>query len=316
MKVSIIVATYRASEHLSQAVASALAQTWDNLEVIVSDDAGDPSVRELVEKFADPRVRYRKNGRRLGPAGNHRAAFSVAEGELLGILNHDDLWRPTFLDRLCPAFSDPDVAIAFCDHDIVDESGKVLVAESDSNTRRWHRHTLKAGRHQPFTHLAAKGTIPVAMASIFRRGLLPPDSEWIDAGGAYDLYLAYLLAASGGAAHYVDERLTAWRVHDVQLTRNPDEEWLSGTLACYQAMKRDPAFASCGRAVRRGLAAAEYAMARRKLRQKQPFSSASHALASLRSRPTAWRPAAVLVASALQVVVRSAIASGRAVLSS
>src|SRR5262249_41108536 len=60
--VSIVITAYATRpDYLSTAIQSALGQTWGNLEVIVSDDSPDQSLRVLVEQFADPRVRYRHN---------------------------------------------------------------------------------------------------------------------------------------------------------------------------------------------------------------------------------------------------------------
>ena len=64
--VSAVIATYWAGEYLRHAIGSALAQTYVDLEVIVSDDADDPGVRELAESFDDSRIRYRSKPKSPG----------------------------------------------------------------------------------------------------------------------------------------------------------------------------------------------------------------------------------------------------------
>jgi GT2 family glycosyltransferase len=298
LKVSVVVATYKATEQLRRALALALSQTWADIEVIVSDDARDPAVQNLVMSFSDQRLRYRCNDDRLGPAGNHWAAFAEAKGELIGILNHDDVWKAGFVDELRPAFDDPEVILAFCDHDIIDADDSLLERQTELNSARWHRDTLAAGYHQPLAHLAARGVIPIAMGGLWRRSALPPLTDF-DPGGAYDLFLSLKLAASGGAAVYAPERLTSWRVHPEQLKSNPDLAWLDGSRQCFRWAISDERYGYCRSDVAAGLASAEYVLARRHLSQREFQKAAIHAAAALRLRPWRWRAWCVMVLAAL-----------------
>src|SRR5262245_28823703 len=147
--VSIIVAAHR-SDYLETALRSALAQTFEDFEIIISDDANCADTRHLVESLADSRLRYHPNPVALGPAGNHRAAFGVARGEFLAILNHDDRWEREFLATLVPPLqNDANLALAFCDHGIIDGTGKLLEKESASNCAQWGRDRLAPGIHRP-----------------------------------------------------------------------------------------------------------------------------------------------------------------------
>lgn len=241
--VSVIVATYKAGDYLREAIASALAQTLTNLEVVVSDDAANPEVRELCDAFGDPRIQYRSNPIKLGPAGNHSAGFGSARGHLISILNHDDIWKPTFLETVVPAFDDPRVSIAFCDHDVIDAKGQVLVTETTSNTRLWGRDLLVPGMQSETEKLVVRQSIPIAMGSVFLQSALPVSGIPIEAGPAYDLWLAYLLTRNG-RAHYTPERLTAWRTHSFNLTSAANPDWIVGAARCWETMLTDKSFNS------------------------------------------------------------------------
>jgi hypothetical protein len=65
-----------------------------------------------------------------------------------------------------------------------------------------------------------------------------------EAGPAYDLWLAYLLARGGGAAVYVPQRLAGWRTHAGSLSHAAGDAWLRGAARCWDAMAADPAFAA------------------------------------------------------------------------
>jgi hypothetical protein len=289
--VTAIVAAYRAGDYLREAIASALAQTWTDLEVLVSDDAADPAVRQLAESFNDSRVRYRANPVRLGVAGNHWAGFAAARGRYLAILNHDDLWRPDFLMVLVAALeSEPDVVVAFCDHDLIDAKSYVLTAKTDENSQRWGRSGLSPGRHCPFRDLVIRQTLPIAMGAVFRRDVIAP-AALPDVGPSYDLWLAYLLARAGGAAWYANRRLTGWRVHPDQLTGQTDLAWAGGAVACWQAMDQDPGFRAFRRPVRVTLSQSATGAAKAALIVGNARQAAQYARLALRAKPTnprAW----------------------------
>ena len=91
-KVSIIIPTYNRVSYLLQAIESALAQDYPNLEVIVSDNASTDTTREVVRKYVkDPRFKYFRNEKNLGMAGNwRRALYEYAVGDWAMLLSDDD----------------------------------------------------------------------------------------------------------------------------------------------------------------------------------------------------------------------------------
>ncbi len=297
--VTAVIATYRAGEYLRHAIGSVLAQTYVDLEVLVSDDADDPGVRRLAESFNDSRIRYRSNPSRRGPAGNHWAAMLAARGRYIAILNHDDLWRPEYLATAVPVLdSTPEAVLVFCDHDVVDLSGRSLPAEANRTTKQWGRDKLTRGQYRPFPELVARQTIPVAMGCLFRRDAIDL-TALPDVGPAYDLWLAFALCRTGGGAYYMTDRMTAWRVHPGQITATRDDAWARGTLICWQAMAEDPIFWPVRRTFRRRLADAARALGVAQLATGNHSAANSAARLAIRSRPANWRAWAVLGLSLL-----------------
>ncbi len=280
--VSIVIATYRSRhDHLSVAIASALGQSWQEIEVIVSDDSPDDSLRGFVAAFGDPRLRYRHNSPALGVARNHWVSFGEAEGEYIAVLNHDDWLAPAFVERLAGVLREqPDAVLAFCDHWIVDEFGRRLDDESDRNSATWGRTKLSEGMHLPFVTLVGDQTIPMAMGSLFRRTSLPAKLP-SDAGPAYDLWLTYLLCRDGAGAWFVRDRLAAWRTHGGSLSRQGGLGWLRGSAACWHAMAEDSSFAGVRRVARRKAALGYYGCAVRSWAGGRRIDCLGYALRSL-----------------------------------
>jgi glycosyltransferase involved in cell wall biosynthesis len=96
--ISIITPAYNASEFLSQTVASALAQTWRDFELLIVDDGSTDDTREIAQAWerTDPRIRVltRPHG---GPSAARNTAIAQARGSYFALLDSDDLWHPTFL---------------------------------------------------------------------------------------------------------------------------------------------------------------------------------------------------------------------------
>ena len=97
--ISVITPAYNASEFLSQTVASALAQTWRDFELLIVDDGSTDDTRAIALAWerTDPRIRVltRRHG---GPSAARNTAMAQARGQFFALLDSDDLWHPTFLD--------------------------------------------------------------------------------------------------------------------------------------------------------------------------------------------------------------------------
>lgn len=102
--VSVVVPVHRGARYLEETLRSVLGQAHRPLEVVVVDD-GPPDGSERIAREAGPEVRYVRRPDR-GPGGAKNAGVEVAEAEILGFLDQDDLWEATKLDVQLPAMAD------------------------------------------------------------------------------------------------------------------------------------------------------------------------------------------------------------------
>ena len=124
-RVSILIPAYRA-RFFAAALASARAQTYGALEIVVCDDSPDESIARIVSAIADERIRYVRNPARLGFEGNFTECLRQARGELVKFLNDDDLLAPQCVAALAGAFDfEPRIALATSRRVIIDEAGKL-----------------------------------------------------------------------------------------------------------------------------------------------------------------------------------------------
>jgi glycosyltransferase involved in cell wall biosynthesis len=105
--VSIGITTYnRADAYLGEALQSAVAQGYPNLEIIVSDNCSQDHTEELVRSFEDPRIRYFKQEQNLGANGNFNFCLEQARGAYFLLLHDDDLIDPDFVELCMDAADD------------------------------------------------------------------------------------------------------------------------------------------------------------------------------------------------------------------
>ena len=91
--VSILISNYNYATYLGQAIESLLAQTYENFEVVICDDGSTDSSREILERFRAQNSRiktiYQTND---GQSLALNAAFSASSGEIICLLNADDVF--------------------------------------------------------------------------------------------------------------------------------------------------------------------------------------------------------------------------------
>ena len=241
-QVSVILTVYKRTDFLSEALRSALEQTFHEREIIVTDDSGTRAAFAICEPFvAAGHIRYRANPKPLDIAGNVAAAMHEATGEFVAILNDDDVWEPNFLAELVPVLqADRNRVLAFCDHWVVLENGRIDHAATEANSIRWGRAALPGGEVANPTEFAFSEGVPLAMAAVFRKDAIPLEFLTPEISSAYDLWISTMLAASGGKFFYVPKRLTRYRVHARAETGRRDPNKSKQTVALFtQLLKRD-----------------------------------------------------------------------------
>jgi glycosyltransferase involved in cell wall biosynthesis len=257
--VSIVVPTFNRPEYLGAAIQSALDQTYDNVEVLVCDDASGPETTALVESFSDTRIRHLRSPTNQGVLRNTQQGYRAARGVYTATLHDDDAWGPDLLSTLVPELErDPELIVAFSDHYVMTSEGEVDMQLTQAATARFGRDRLSAGKHMPFHELAlVDQAIPILMSAVIRREALDWDSIPEPSSRVYDLWLAYMVCRTGMGAYYSPERLMRYRAHEGSATAAGGLAFDSGIRWCWERFLEDPALAHLRPHFRRQLAIAE-----------------------------------------------------------
>ncbi len=238
--ISVIIPTYNRLDYLREAIASAVNQTYSNLEIIVSDDCGRENPQPVIDSFQDARIRLRRNHKNLGMGLNITNGFAEAKGKYVASLNDDDKWDKDFLSTLVqPLEENPDLALAFCDYYIIDQSSNVNWSATLKHSQREKRDRLTPGIHQPFWKIGlVDQSVFMALATLVRTEAV----DWkkpFEAGVFWDCYSTYLACRTGRGAYYCSQRLAYYRVHP------QSENMMSGSRSAQAKIRKGKAGAFC-----------------------------------------------------------------------
>src|SRR3989344_4964531 len=208
--ISIIILTYNRAGFISEAIKSALEQSFSDWELIIIDDASQDNTREIAEDYAkkDSRIKYFRNDEHLRISKSRNKALGLARGEYIAVLDSDDVWSDR--DKLKKQYEflerNKDYVLVGGGVIVIDEHGKetrrYFNRESDENIRG------KILFQNQFAHSSAMFKRDAALK-------VGGYDENLNIGEDYDLWLK--LGTLGKMAN-LKEYLLKYRVHSGNVT--------------------------------------------------------------------------------------------------
>ncbi|WP_255873170.1 glycosyltransferase family 2 protein [Microbulbifer elongatus] len=192
--------------HLQSCLDSVLAQSYPHWQLCIADDAStDPAVAETLKRYAakDRRIQFvqRTENGHICAASN--SALSLAEGEFVVLLDHDDcLFKHALLEVACATEQNPDADIFYSDEDFIDESGRRFAPHYKPD---WNPALLLS--HNYVTHLAVYRRSLIMAAGGFREGV------GVEGAQDYDLLLRCSARVPAHQIVHIPRVLYHWRAH-------------------------------------------------------------------------------------------------------
>ena len=130
-KATVAIPTLNRAGYLRIALGSALAQTYPNLEVIVSDNASSDHTPTLLAQTADPRLCVLRQTNVISMFENWNACLEAASGKYFLLLSDDDVLEPKAIEWMVTAFEESErrgrpVAFVYCRGKMIDAHGSTL----------------------------------------------------------------------------------------------------------------------------------------------------------------------------------------------
>jgi glycosyltransferase involved in cell wall biosynthesis len=120
--VSIITNNYNYGRFLSEAINSALNQTYKNTEVIVVDDGSTDNSRDIIARYGDRIIPVLKQNE--GQASACNSGYAVSHGDVIIFLDSDDMLLPTTVEKILPRFQDSNVIKVHWPLWVIDDHGR------------------------------------------------------------------------------------------------------------------------------------------------------------------------------------------------
>ena len=123
--VSIITPTWNCASFICETIRSIQAQTYQNWELIISDDCSLDNTREVIVPYLeDSRIKYICNEKNSGAAITRNNALKVATGKWIAFLDSDDLWLPEKLEKQLSFMVENDYAFSYHEYTEMTEDGR------------------------------------------------------------------------------------------------------------------------------------------------------------------------------------------------
>lgn len=222
-KVSVICIVYNSMVYLPRTVASVLAQTFTDFELIIVNDGSSDNVVEWVSSLEDPRIKLITQVNK-GIPGARNTGIEHARGEYLAFLDGDDLWAPIKLKKQVQCLDErPKVGLVNCfiKYKYIDAFDKVIskIVQTDGDGEVWKGVVVE--------NYIRDGSVPMIRRSCFDKvGVFStdPDVGWCD---DWDMWIRI-------AKHYhfalIKEPLVFYRKH-VESTSNKYRSLIPQTQA-------------------------------------------------------------------------------------
>lgn len=153
--VSVVIPSYNHEKFIQECIQSVLNQTFQDFEIIITDDASSDDTIILIEGFDDSRIKLFKHPKNMGASIAANNCILNASGKYIAMLNSDDSWHPHKLEmQLKYLETHPDISIVFSKVNWVNEDGNLLkdglpynnvFNVENRNRYEWLRHFFLVG---------------------------------------------------------------------------------------------------------------------------------------------------------------------------
>ena len=125
-RVSVVVPVFNGERTIAETIASALAQTFEDFELLLINDGSTDHSSEIVRGFDDHRIQIHTFPN-AGLSASRNRGIARSRGEFVVFLDADDLWEPRKLEAQVQALdNDPEAALVYTWVDFISEQGADL----------------------------------------------------------------------------------------------------------------------------------------------------------------------------------------------
>jgi glycosyltransferase involved in cell wall biosynthesis len=139
-KVSIVIPAYNHEKYVRECVQSVFDQTYQDFEIIITDDGSSDETVNVIKEFDDSRILLYTHANNKGVCTAINNCIQKAAGEYIAVLNSDDIWEPTKLEKQVKYLdSHPEIGAVFTKVAFIDEASDLIGFEKFQHSRTFEK---------------------------------------------------------------------------------------------------------------------------------------------------------------------------------
>lgn len=207
--VDVLLTTYNTNiEYLKKQIDSILNQTYENINLIISDDASTKNeVIEILKKYKqnDKRIKLFLQEKNLGYNKNFEFLLKQSTAKHISFSDHDDIWYPNKIEKCLEKLKEENVDLVYCNAKQINKNGDII----QENYFKYKNVPLIKGKSK----LAVTRCIGIGCSQIITRKVRNRMIPFTDEVIAHDWLAAFIANEENGIC-YIEEPLFEYRLHE------------------------------------------------------------------------------------------------------
>lgn len=161
--ISIITPVYNTAQYLPACLSSILNQTYENIEILIIDDASTDNSTDVIKTFTDPRIKFFQQSTNQGQSVARNLGLDEAKGEYICFVDSDDIAHPQMVELLYKAIVETGADFSYAEHERI-------VSLDNLPCETYKNLTFEEILEPSFNHLTKKRKLPMEIwAKIYTR---------------------------------------------------------------------------------------------------------------------------------------------------
>lgn len=213
--ISVIVPVYNVAPYVEACLSSIVSQSYENLEILVVDDASTDGSYDICQKYhnADSRIRLMQHNKNLGLSAARNTALEVAKGDYIVFVDSDDTIDKNMYSAMCSAAQKNEADIVVCGYYYIDENGKI----TSSSSLREINITLRGIEKIKYNISTSNNCVwnKLYKRSVFETVRFPLGKTF------EDIFIMHRLFDNANQVYLIPERLYNYRQRKTGITLRP-----------------------------------------------------------------------------------------------
>lgn len=223
-KVSVLMPIYRTDrQYLKAVIDSILSQTFTDFELLILDDCPEDSREDVIRSYTDKRMQYFKNESNKGISFSRNRLTTLAQGNYLAVIDHDDVALPTrFEEQVRVLDSHPEIGVVGCYIELFPHTKIMSFPQNNDQIEQY----LMQGCAVPHT------------GAMIRASILP-DNPYEDKFSPAEDYALWCRLIGKTQFYNIPKVLMKYRIHDDNTTKTQENKMTNATRAIHEFVRTE-----------------------------------------------------------------------------